>query len=96
VSASITARATTVTHGKYWANTRLVMNIEVLGPRIGACRKRRPDLNAACFGELFAPYEEGRPTCPGSTMPIAGWQDALAAIAARTARGRIVLLQDRA
>jgi len=76
------------------ANYLLVKNIEVCGLQIGDYRKRRPDLTAACFTELFALYEEGRiAPPPTTTMPIAGWRDALAAIAARTARGRIVLLQ---
>ncbi len=78
------------------ANYLLVKNIELTGLQIGEYRKRRPDLTAACFKELFALTEAGRiRPLPTTTMPIAGWRDALAAIAARTARGRIVLLQER-
>lgn len=78
------------------ANYLLIKNIELTGLQIGEYRKRRPDLTAACFGELFALTEAGRiRPLPTTTMPIDRWRDALAAIAARTARGRIVLLQDR-
>lgn len=78
------------------ANYLLVKNIEVSGLQIGDYRKRRPDLTAACFEELFALYQEGRiRPLPTTTLPIADWQAALRAIRERTARGRIVLLQDR-
>ncbi|MEE8334215.1 MAG: NADPH:quinone oxidoreductase family protein [Alphaproteobacteria bacterium] len=78
------------------ANYLLVKNIEVTGLQIGDYRKRQPDLTAACFRELFALYEEGRiRPLPTTEMPITDWQDALAAISGRTARGRIVLMQDR-
>jgi len=78
------------------ANYLLVKNIEVSGLQIGDYRKRRPDLTAACFTELFALFGEGRiRALPTTSRPIDDWQDALRAIRERTARGRIVLLQDR-
>jgi len=79
------------------ANYLLVRNIDVCGLQIGDYRKRTPHKTAACFAELFALYEAGliRPL-PTTTMPIERVGDALRAIRDRTARGRIVLLQERA
>jgi len=77
------------------ANYLLVKNIEVSGLQIGDYRKRRPDLTAACFKEIFALYRAGRiGPPPTTTLPLERWQDALGAIAGRTARGRIVLVQE--
>lgn len=78
------------------ANYLLVRNIEVSGLQIGDYRKRRPDKTAACFRELFALHDAGkiRPP-PMTTLPIDRVGDALRAIRDRTARGRIVLLQNR-
>lgn len=77
-------------------NYLLVKNIEVSGLQIGDYRKRRPDLTAKCFNELFALYEAGkiRPL-PTTVLPVEKFAEALAAIRDRTARGRIVLVQDR-
>ena len=79
------------------ANYLLVRNIDVCGLQIGDYRKRAPHKTAACFEELFALYEQGliKPL-PTTTMPIEKVGDALRAIRDRTARGRFVLLQDRA
>lgn len=78
------------------ANYLLVRNIEVSGLQIGDYRKRRPDLTAQCFAEIFALYEAGKiRALPTTTLPIDRFAEALAAIRDRTARGRIVLLQDR-
>ena len=77
------------------ANYLLVRNIDVSGLQIGDYRKRRPDLTARCFEEIYALYEAGRITAlPTSTLPIEKFADALAAIRDRSARGRIVLTQD--
>lgn len=78
------------------ANYLLVKNIEVSGLQIGDYRKRAPDITARCFEELFALYTAGkiRPL-PTTTMPLENFADALAAVRDRTARGRIVLVQDR-
>lgn len=79
------------------ANYLLVKNIDVGGLQISDYRRRAPDLTAACFDEIFALYEAGRiGPLPTTTLPVARFADALAAIRDRTARGRIVLLQERA
>lgn len=77
------------------ANYLLVKNIDVCGLQIGDYRKRWPEKTDQCFTELFSLYEAGkiRPL-PTTTLPIDRVQDALCAIRNRTARGRIVLLQD--
>lgn len=77
------------------ANYLLVRNIEVSGLQIGDYRKRRPDLTAKCFAEIYALYEAGKITAlPTTTLPLENFADALAAIRDRTARGRIVLVQE--
>ena len=76
------------------ANYLLVRNIEISGLQIGDYRKRAPARTAACFEELFALYEAGRIRPPPTTeMPLARFREALGAIADRSARGRIVLVQ---
>lgn len=77
-------------------NYLLVKNIEVSGLQIGDYRKLRPDLTAKCFDELFALYETGKiKPLPTTVLPIEQFADALSAIRDRTARGRVVLLQNR-
>ena len=77
-------------------NYLLVRNIEVCGLQIGDYRKRRPDLTAKCFDELFSLYETGKiKPLPTTVLPIEQFVDALSAIRDRTARGRFVLLQGR-
>jgi len=79
------------------ANYLLVRNIDVSGLQIGDYRKRRPDLTARCFEEIYALYEAGRiAPLPTAALPVGKFADALAAIRDRTANGRIVLLQERA
>ena len=76
------------------ANYLLVKNIDVCGLQIADFRRRRPDLTAACFGEIFSLYEAGKiGPPPTTTMPLERYADALAAVRDRTARGRIVLTQ---
>jgi NADPH2:quinone reductase len=78
------------------ANYLLVKNIEISGLQIGDYRKRAPEKTAECFTGLFALYEAGRiRPLPTTTLPIAQFRDALAAIRDRSVRGRMVLLQDR-
>ena len=70
-------------------------NIDVGGLQIADYRKRRPDLTARCFTELFALYEAGRIGPPPTTvLPFERFADGLRAIRDRTARGRIVMVQD--
>jgi len=74
----------------------LVKNIEVCGLQIGDYRKRAPEITAACFEELYSLYVAGAiESLPTTTLPIERHAEALGAIRDRTARGRIVLLQDR-
>lgn len=76
-------------------NYLLVRNIDVCGLQIGDYRKRRPDKTARCFDEIFALHEAGRiRPLPTTVLPIDRVHDALAAIADRSARGRIVLVQE--
>ena len=78
------------------ANYLLVRNIDVSGLQIGDYRRRRPDLTARCFEEIYALYEAGRiAPLPTRILPLEKFADALAAIRDRTARGRIVLTQNR-
>lgn len=78
------------------ANYILVRNIDICGLQIADYRKRTPEITAECFAELFALYVAGkiRPL-PMTTLPLEGFEDALRAVRDRTARGRIVLVQDR-
>ena len=74
------------------ANYLLVKNIEVSGLQISDYRKRRPELLAECYAELFAWYEAGklRPA-DAELYPLERAAAALAAVRDRTARGRVVL-----
>jgi NADPH2:quinone reductase len=77
-------------------NYLLVRNIEVSGLQIGDYRKRRPDLTAKCFDEIFSLYTAGNILpLPTTILPIEQYADALCAIRDRTARGRLVLLQNQ-
>ena len=79
------------------ANYLLVKNIDVCGLQIADYRKRTPDLAAACFDELFALYLAGKiEPLPTTILPIERFDEALRAVRDRTARGRIVLVRDRA
>lgn len=79
------------------ANYLLVKNIDVGGLQISDYRRRRPDITKKCFDRIFALYEAGKiRALPTTTMPLEKCADALAAIRDRTARGRIVLVQERA
>ena len=78
------------------ANYLLVKNIEVSGLQISDYRKRRPDLLAACFAEVFALHEQGKlKPLPTTVDPIEKFETALHAIPDRKARGRIVLTQGK-
>lgn len=78
------------------ANYLLVKNIDVGGLQISDYRRRRPDITAKCFAEIFSLFEAGKiRALPTTVLPIEKCADALASIADRSARGRIVLTQDR-
>ncbi len=75
------------------ANYLLVKNIEVSGLQISDYRKRRPDLAAACFRELFALFSAGKITPPATmTLPLERAAEGLAAVRDRATAGRRVIL----
>jgi NADPH2:quinone reductase len=75
------------------ANYLLVKNIEVSGLQISDYRKRRPDLVAECFRELFALFTTGRIKPPDTmTLPLERAAEGLVAVRDRTTRGRRVIL----
>jgi NADPH2:quinone reductase len=77
------------------ANYLLVKNIDVGGLQISNYRRRRPDLTAKCFEQIFALYTEGKISAlPTVTHPIDDFRQALQDIQDRKVRGRIVLTQD--
>ena len=77
------------------ANYLLVKNIDVGGLQISDYRRRRPDLTAKCFEQIFALYTEGKISAlPTVTHPIDDFRQALQDVQDRKVRGRIVLTQD--
>jgi NADPH2:quinone reductase len=73
-------------------NYLLVKNIEVSGLQVSDYRKRRPAQMAACFGEIFDLYEEGRIRPTAATLfPLDRAGEALAALRDRRLTGRAVL-----
>jgi NADPH2:quinone reductase len=77
------------------ANYLLVKNIDVSGLQISDYRRRRPDLTAKCFAEIFSLYEAGSISAlPTVTHPIEDFRQALQDVQDRNVRGRIVLTQD--
>ena len=77
------------------ANYLLVKNIDVGGLQISDYRRRRPDLTAKCFEQIFALYTEGKISAlPTVTHPIDDFRQALQNVQDRKVRGRIVLTQD--
>lgn len=77
------------------ANYLLVKNIDVGGLQISDYRRRRPDLTAKCFKQIFQLYEEGRITpLPAEMMPLSEFAEGLRKVQNRSVRGRIVLTQD--
>jgi len=77
------------------ANYLLVKNIDVGGLQISDYRRRRPDLTAKCFAQIFDLYdaEKIRPL-PAETMPLEDFATGLRKVQDRAVRGRIVLTQD--
>lgn len=75
------------------ANYLMLKNIEVSGLQISDYRKRRADLMAQCFAEIFAWYEAGRVRpAPTRTYALEDYQLALAQLRNRAAKDRIVLV----
>jgi NADPH2:quinone reductase len=74
------------------ANYLLLKNIEVSGLQISDYRKRRPDMLADCYAELFDWFATGRLVpVEVETYPLERAVDAMAAVRDRRARGRVVL-----
>lgn len=74
------------------ANYLLVKNIEVSGLQISDYRKRKPELLADCYAELFNWYAAGKLALSGAELyPLERAATALTAVRDRTARGRVVL-----
>lgn len=77
------------------ANYLLVKNIEVSGLQVSDYRKRTPARMAECFAEIFALFERGQLAAPPTeTLPLDRFAEALEAIEARRAGGRLVLVPD--
>jgi len=76
-------------------NYLLVRNIEVSGLQIGDYRKRTPERMQDCFDQIFKLYDAGKiGPIPFKTLPLEEVGKALGSIRDRSARGRIVLLQE--
>jgi len=73
-------------------NYLLLKNIEVSGLQISDYRKRRPDMMAACYAELFDWFATGRLVpMQVETYPLERAVEAMAAVRDRHASGRVVL-----
>ena len=77
------------------ANYLLVKNIDVGGLQISDYRRRRPDLTAKCFEQIFSLYIAGKISAlPTEIRPIEHFREALQDVQDRKIRGRIVLTQE--
>ncbi|MEC7491040.1 MAG: NADPH:quinone oxidoreductase family protein [Pseudomonadota bacterium] len=75
-------------------NYLLVKNIDVGGLQISDYRRRRPDLTAECFDQIFELYRSGKVSpLPTATLPFEEFAEGLKMVANRTVNGRIVLTQ---
>jgi NADPH2:quinone reductase len=73
-------------------NYLLLKNIEISGLQISDYRKRRPDMMADCYAELFDWFAAGRLVpLEVETYPLERAVEAMAAVRDRRARGRVVL-----
>jgi NADPH2:quinone reductase len=73
-------------------NYLMVKNIEVSGLQISDYRKRRPDLMAKCYREVFDLFERGSLRLPPvATYPLADWVTAMRAVEQRTTTDRVIL-----
>lgn len=78
-------------------NYVLLKNIEVTGLQISDYRRRRPDLIAHCYSELFRLFAAGRLHAPPTTaLSLDLVTEALHKLQARETSGRIVLLPSQA
>src|SRR6185312_8500486 len=73
-------------------NYLLLKNIEISGLQISDYRKRRPDMMAACYKELFDWFSAGKLVpFEVAPYPLHRAADALVAVRDRRTRGRVVL-----
>jgi len=73
-------------------NYLLLKNIEVSGLQISDYRKRRPDMMADCYAELFEWFATGRlVSMDVETYPLERAVEAMAAVRDRRASGRVLL-----
>ncbi len=73
-------------------NYLLLKNIEISGLQISDYRKRRPDMMAACYAELFDWFSAGKLVpLEVDKYPLDRAAEALAAVRDRRAKGRVVL-----
>ena len=74
------------------ANYLLLKNIEVSGLQVSDYRKRRPDLMAECFADIFRLYNAGKiKPAPVETYSLDDFADALEAVRSRRLAGRAIL-----
>tara|TARA_Y100001970_G_scaffold80277_1_gene101933 strand:- start:9822 stop:10763 length:942 start_codon:yes stop_codon:yes gene_type:complete len=77
------------------ANYLLVKNIDIGGLQISDYRRRRPDLTAKCFSQIFEFYESAKISAlPTERMPLEDFATGLRKVQERTVRGRIILTQN--
>jgi len=75
------------------ANYLLVKNIEISGLQVSDYRKRTPEKMTHCMSEIFRLFDAGKlAIAPAIAVPLEGAADALAAVCARKATGRMVLV----
>ncbi|HMB46695.1 MAG TPA: zinc-binding dehydrogenase, partial [Afifellaceae bacterium] len=75
------------------ANLPLLKGASVVGVFWGAFREKQPELEAENFRQLFAWHGEGRlKPLISQTFPLEHAEEGLAALSARRALGKLVLL----
>jgi NADPH:quinone reductase len=73
-------------------NYLMLKNIEVSGLQVSDYRKRRPDMMAQCYAEIFSLFERGEIDLgPIVELPLEKFKDGLKMIEERKASARIVL-----
>ena len=82
------------------ANYLLLKNIEVSGLQVSDYRKRRPDMMAECFADVFQLYDKGKiKAAPVETYPLSNFAEALEASKAavsKAARSSCLRMTERA
>jgi NADPH:quinone reductase len=74
-------------------NYLMLKNIEVSGLQISDYRKRRPDLVADCYREIFAAFERGALPAGGITeLPLERFADGMRLVDTRATTDRVILV----